>query len=104
RTPTPIPLLLSPHFPNPDPAGAGGLWLPYTLSIPAKVTFHVFDIAGELVRHLDAGVQGAGNHEQHWDLYNDNGHPVASGVYLCRVTAQAKGQERMVWEKCSVLR
>ena len=48
-TPTPAPLLLNPHHPNPDPAGPGGVWLPFSISVAAKITVKVYDISGELI-------------------------------------------------------
>jgi hypothetical protein len=107
RTATPIPLLLTPHYPNPDPTGPAGVWLPYTLSTNAKMDFKVFDVSGELVRHLDAAPprQGPGTHEQHWDLSNDAGRTVSSGVYLCKIRAVSDlGDDVYVWERFAVLR
>jgi hypothetical protein len=103
-TATPIPLLLTPHSPNPDPAGPAGIWLPFTLSIPAVVQARIFNVSGELVRHLDGGGLPQGNLELHWDLRNDYAQAVSSGVYVCQIQADAQGQQSKVWEKCAVLR
>jgi len=104
-TETPLPLLLTPHHPSPNPGGPDAIFLPYTLSVPARVSIKVFDISGELVRRLDLGFRLQGNHEEPWDLRNDSGAGVASGVYLCRIEAQSqRGERQDVFEKCAVLR
>ena len=104
-TETPLPLLLTPHHPSPNPGGPDAIFLPYTLSVPAKVFIKVYDVSGELVRRLDVGFRLQGNHEERWDLRNDGGAGVASGVYLCRIEAQSqRGELADVFEKCAVLR
>jgi hypothetical protein len=98
-------LTLTQRSPNPDPATGGATWLPYTLSVDAQVSIKVFDVAGEAVRRFDPLPRAAGDHEERWDLRNDGGQGVASGVYLCRILAQdARGGSAVVWEKCSVAR
>jgi hypothetical protein len=109
-TATPLALLLTPRWPNPDPAGGDGVWLPYTVSADALVRMEIFDIAGEKVRTFDADPEAVavGNHERFWDLHNSSGRVVASGVFLVRIEAtagyDAYGPPQTVWEKCSVVR
>jgi hypothetical protein len=106
-TATPPPLLLTPHFPNPNPAGSGGVWLPYTISTDAWVDLEVFDVAGEKVRgwNSDPDFEFTGDHERYWDLRNSAGADTASGVFLVRIHARSPRDENAtVWEKCAVLR
>jgi hypothetical protein len=89
-----------------DPSGAGAFALgvaspnpfvaatalSYRLVEPSEVTLRVFDVTGRLVRVLDAGSRAAGEHRVEWDGRDLDGHPVASGVYLARLSTG--GQER----------
>lgn len=42
----------------------------------------VYGVDGRLVKHLGQGSIDAGVHELRWDGHNNEGEPVASGVYL----------------------
>jgi hypothetical protein len=106
-SPTAPPLLLTPHFPNPDPADANGVWLPYSVSTPAWIDVTVFDVAGEPVRlwNTDPEFQAIGSYERYWDLRNASGAQAASGIYLARIHARSPaGEKAEVWEKFAVLR
>ena len=77
------------NYPNPfNPE----TWIPYQLSKPADVTFHIHAINGTLVRTLTLGHQPAGMYQNrsraaYWDGKNAFGEPVASGVYFYMLTA-----------------
>jgi hypothetical protein len=58
----------------------------YDLQAPGDVSFSIYDIAGRLLRRLNAGAANTGPHEVIWDGLDDSGKPVASGVYLARIT------------------
>jgi hypothetical protein len=98
------PLLLTPKHPNPNPA-RDAVWLPYVLSTEAEVDIKVFNVAGEVVRAFDPSPKPRGAHEQRWDLCNNAGNPVATGVYLYRIRARTRfDEEADVWMKCAVSR
>jgi flagellar hook assembly protein FlgD len=46
-------------------------------------------VNGRLVRSLVDGQRAAGDHSVSWDLRNDDGRPVAPGIYFCRMEAGA---------------
>jgi flagellar hook assembly protein FlgD len=46
----------------------------------------VHDVAGRLVTRLVDGVEDAGTHRIEWNGTDARGRPLASGVYLCRLT------------------
>jgi hypothetical protein len=50
--------------------------------LPNKVSIRVFDLSGTLVQRLDKD-----NNDQflRWDLDNENGLPVASGMYFVHI-------------------
>ena len=58
-------------------------------SVPAQthVRLIVYDIAGRAVARLVDRAESPGAHEVHWLGENDQGQPLASGVYACRLTA-----------------
>ncbi|MFH1690922.1 MAG: right-handed parallel beta-helix repeat-containing protein [Candidatus Eisenbacteria bacterium] len=63
----------------------------YSLPEPAAVTLKVYDVTGRLVRNLlvDARKE-AGRHAVAWDGRDGRGGMVASGVYFCRLEAEAE--------------
>ena len=80
---------LLPNYPNPfNPE----TWIPYQLAKPAEVTLHIYAVDGALVRTLELGHQAAGmyhsrNRAAYWDGRNEQGEPVASGIYFYTLTA-----------------
>ena len=80
-----------PVDPNPFNPGTG-TWIAYELLEPAEVTFTIYDSDRKLVRTLELGQKPAGTYKSrdraaHWDGQNEQGEPVASGVYYCKLTA-----------------
>jgi outer membrane protein assembly factor BamB len=60
----------------------------YDLPEPQRVTLHIYDVSGRLVRVLrNAVYEDAGSHEAAWYGRDDQGHAVSSGVYFYRLTA-----------------
>ena len=86
----PARLALHPSFPNPFNPNTT---IRYDLPVASSVSLIVRDIAGRVVRHLDAGPRSAGHHSAAWDGRDDAGRPVGSGVYLCELRA---GEFRVV--------
>ena len=72
------------NYPNPfNPE----TWIPYQLATDTNVTFTIYDANGVSVRVLDLGHQPAGiyharNRAAYWDGRNEQGEPVASGLYF----------------------
>jgi hypothetical protein len=79
--------MLSFSAPTPNPArGATN----FRISVPAnaqggKLRVEVFDVAGRRVRSLIDRTANPGTAQIHWNLRDDSGHRVASGVYMMRV-------------------
>ena len=80
---------LLPNYPNPfNPE----TWFPYYLSESADVTLRIYAANGQLVRKMALGHQFAGVYQSksraaYWDGKNENGEPVASGLYFYTLTA-----------------
>ena len=81
--------VLLPNYPNPfNPE----TWIPYQLETPADVVLTIYDMSGQRVRTIVVGHQPAGSYlsrgrAAYWNCRNQQGEPVASGVYFCTLTA-----------------
>jgi hypothetical protein len=70
------------------PAGGGDVEVRYRIGDPsASVSLQVFDVRGRLIRTLDAGIRGPGEHVRFWDRHDAAGLRQAWGVYLVRLSA-----------------
>jgi len=75
---------LGQNYPNPfNPTTT----IAYGLAAPERVTISVYNINGALVKTLVSDTKPAGWYSVDWDGRNQAGNPVASGVYLSRMTA-----------------
>ena len=90
------------NYPNPfNPE----TWIPYQLSAAAEVTVTIHSSDGKLVRTLELGQMPAGAYSDkdraaYWDGQNEQGEPVASGVYFYTLTAgDFSGTRKMVIRK-----
>jgi YVTN family beta-propeller protein len=59
--------------------------IPYEVGRAGKVSLHVFDVSGRMVRKLVDQNLPAGNHTARWDGRDDQGRAVASGRYFYRL-------------------
>jgi hypothetical protein len=53
----------------------------------AQVSLQIYDVSGRLVRTLVDGYEPSGTRTVTWDGRNDEGQPMASGIYFSRMTA-----------------
>ena len=72
----PVATTLMQNYPNPFNHSTV---IPYRLSRGQLVTLKVFDLAGQVVRSLTAGLVPQGRHEARWDGGDQAGRPVARG-------------------------
>ena len=85
----PVETTLLSNFPNPfNPE----TWIPYQLAEPAEVTVTIHAADGKLVRTLALGQVPVGVYQDkdraaYWDGKNEQGEPVASGVYFYTLSA-----------------
>ncbi len=76
--------VLHPAFPNPfNPATT----IRYDLASNAHVTLSIFDVRGALVATLIDADEPFGSRSVQWNGNDRAGNRVASGVYVCRLTA-----------------
>jgi hypothetical protein len=71
---------------RPNPAGTG-TEIRFVLAFPAEVALEIFDASGRRVATLHNGPLSEGPHRRSWDLTDDAGRTVASGVYFYRLKA-----------------
>jgi hypothetical protein len=88
-TPKTARLRILDNVPNPfNPSTTIRLEVPFREGgSPLGVELIVFDAQGRAVRTLFRGRLTPGRHAIPWDGRDDRGRPVASGVYLARITA-----------------
>jgi hypothetical protein len=73
-------LLLDQNYPNPfNPI----TWIPFYIPETGRVSLKIFNVNGRKVRTLENGTIAAGPHSVIWNGTDDNGKPVASGIYFC---------------------
>jgi hypothetical protein len=61
------------------------LLIEFASALDSKVSLDVVDVSGRQVRSLARGLPIAGSRQFIWELDDDGGRPVASGVYFCRL-------------------
>ena len=88
---TPAADLLAPNFPNPF---NDGTTIAYHLGRPERVRLAIYNIRGQVVRHLVDGEQSAGNHLVVWNGTDEFGAPLGSGTYLCSLRTDRTSQIR----------
>ncbi|RKU28106.1 hypothetical protein C6499_10545 [Candidatus Poribacteria bacterium] len=82
---------LLPNYPNPfNPE----TWIHYHLATDAEVTLTIYDVRGSVVRELTLGHQPVGVYESrgraaYWDGKNQQGEPIASGVYFYTLSTES---------------
>lgn len=68
----------------------------FSLSVQARVSLVIYDLAGRRVRVMVDQVLAAGEHARVWDGRDDLGRTVPSGVYSCRLECGGSVQSRMM--------
>jgi hypothetical protein len=73
-----------------SPLHGGEAAFEISLGRAAALDAAIFDLRGRRVRALRGGLLGVGAHELSWDLRDDAGSEVASGVYWLRAEANGR--------------
>jgi Calcineurin-like phosphoesterase/FlgD Ig-like domain/Purple acid Phosphatase, N-terminal domain len=79
-----VSLHLAPGRPSPFERATS---IAYTLAQAGTVRLAVFDVNGRRVRTLRNGDRPSGSHAEVWDGCDDQGRPLAAGVYFARLEA-----------------
>ena len=70
--------------PTPAPARRS-VSIPVTTAASARVELDVHDLRGRRIQTIDLGIIGPGRHDVAWNLRDDRGASVPSGIYFCRL-------------------
>jgi len=81
----PVDFSLSQNQPNPFKSET---IIQFPLPVPSRVELEVFNMAGQQVAELPRGPRQAGEYTLRWDGRDDSDRPLASGVYLYRLTTE----------------
>ena len=60
----------------------------------ANVSLRIYNVSGQLVSTLVDGYESSGTREVNWFGKNDQGRPVASGIYYYRLTAPGFSEKK----------
>ncbi|MDM7926528.1 MAG: M4 family metallopeptidase, partial [bacterium] len=83
-TTAPAGFSLEANYPNPFNATTV---IPFALASGGRVRLDILDSRGRLVRTLEDGIRSAGRHTVAWTGVDAEGREVASGVYVCVLSA-----------------
>jgi len=85
---------LLPCTPNPF---RGSTSVAFTLAQACPVRVDVLDVAGRRIRRLVDSEMPRGSHRSHWDGTDDDGAPVAAGIYFVRFSGGGvRGTDRVL--------
>ena len=81
---TPAHFRLRQNYPNPfNPSTT----IEYSLDRPAYTEIHLYNIRGQRIRTLYAGMTGAGRHHAVWDSRDESGRLCPAGIYIGLLTS-----------------
>jgi hypothetical protein len=83
----------------PNPFNSSTIWR-YSLNSATVATLNIYAANGQRVRTIPQGRREAGHYSIHWDGTDDDGHSLATGVYIARLAAG----EAAVTRKLTLLR
>ena len=93
----PLSMKLGGNYPNPfNPETC----IPFQVSVEASTQLTVFNLLGERVVELVNEILSPGQYSVDWQGVDQEGHPVPSGVYICRL----KVGERVLSRKMVLMR
>ena len=74
---------LAPNFPNPFNSAT---MITYHLSSPGPVQLVIYNVLGQPVRTLVNASQAAGSYQIRWDVLNQRGVSLSTGIYIARLS------------------
>ncbi|MDZ7372321.1 MAG: SMP-30/gluconolactonase/LRE family protein [candidate division KSB1 bacterium] len=82
---------LLPNYPNPFNAGTT---LSFRLDRTAHVSLSIYDGLGREIKSLQNGLMPAGLHRFEFSAIDNNGFPLPTGIYFCRLQVEKEIQTR----------
>ncbi len=86
-------LFLSQPHPNPS---RGRVEIEYTLPWDCDVRINIYDATGRKVKELISKREKSGKHRVFWDLKNDRGKKVKTGIYFIHLVCMGKSLTKRV--------
>jgi hypothetical protein len=80
-----LPNLLSSVFPNPVHTNVA---IEFSLPYASNVVVDVYAVTGQKVQQVFVGQKGPGTHTIYWNLLDDEGSSVPSGIYLYKISTE----------------
>ena len=71
----------------PNPAKGVPLNISYNINAPSTLTLEIFTLLGESVYKKEWTKLSAGAYTEVWNLVNDSGSKIGSGVFICKIKA-----------------
>lgn len=88
---SPAVFALQQNYPNPfNPSTR----IEFSLPKDQEAWLGIYNTRGQLMKTLLNGQTAKGSHQTVWNGLDDNGLPVASGIYLCKLVSGGKSQVR----------
>ncbi len=64
--------------------------------LPQKATIRIFDLSGVLVKTINHSTNDVNSQFDRWNLQNDSGYPVASGIYIVYIDIPDLGTTKIL--------
>jgi len=87
----------------PNPAKNTPVTIRYDLAVASKVDIEIFNVMGERVKEFKRDDAAAIAIKQPWDLRNESGEKVGSGVYIVKIKASGGGATVKTTKKLVVI-
>lgn len=88
---SPVKFNLAENYPNPfNPSTT----IRFSIPDATNVELAIFNLKGQRIKTLASGEMNSGNHSIVWNGLDDNGRPVASGVYLYKLRGGSQTMTR----------
>jgi len=71
---------------------------------PDDVTIKIYVLSGRLIRTIQHASSNRNYNEQYWDGRDENGNPLANGVYLYKIIVKVEGKKIEKYSKLVILR
>ncbi len=82
---------LEPNHPNPFNSSTV---IPFHIPLAGAVHLSIYDMTGQRIANLIDATLAAGSHRAEWDGRDIDGRDVASGIYMVRLDAQGRLEQR----------
>ena len=84
---------LNQNYPNPfNPSTE----IKFSLNKPQWISLNIYDLNGKHITQLFEGLQKAGTHKIHWNINDENGLNIPSGLYIYELNSNSNGSIKKI--------